>query len=1263
MVIPSLSLCNLWSRTINRPLIIFFQKISVLLLLLFMNNAAGAWFWLFKTAEERCEDTFKCDSGGWPAQGIPSTNMGSASIQEVSNNLSRQGSACPLALMNQYLRDCDSGLITDSTEEKVAEECKIATSSLTNIELEKQILEKMDSDIPGIQHCIQQPFTTKPFGSYFGNSKLKTIPEDKHQSFITEYYVTAKRLQDRLKNQFHNIAAIDQLIGEDQMLEDVDCEQSVSQEAQTECEQLQQCNTSSSKEESKKRLNELSSGTVTALAVKRELEKTEEACKLKSHSSRRPQIRDKKKCHEKIEIVETDKDGNQIKKKVYKKKYLEGQVALYKELYPWIIGKTFNKGIENSDILEKIQNLNDKTRDKELKNIQNEVAKNIKTQLKKTKKALSESIKGTKKTYKCMIKNEDCKNIPDGVANLDSTQYGYMNKIIQTSPPIHPDLLSSGGSTSNSNLLAPYFEEAQCQQNQRQIAEKNQKKEKSLALDAVVLAGSIILLIPSGSTSSLAITATMTRLGLTTARVGQLATATNKAKLAINTKKLLKIGVIGGDAAATGLIANEAVNTCSNDIENLDLSINQKNTGDICTNLSATAQHTSSLKSCITQASIATLAVAIPGGVLLKSLLNRTTPIGKGLDRVTTNNGSNGTQVAKTDGSKNGSNVVKKGSNGTQVAKTDGSKAPVTNAQAGGKVNNGSNGTQVAKTDGSKAPVTNAQAGGKVNNGSNGTQVAQTDGSKAPVTNAQAGGKVNNGSNGTQVAKTDGSNGTQVARTDGSKNGSNVVKKGSNGTQVAKTDGSKAPVTNAQAGGKVNNGSNGTQVAKTDGSKAPVTNAQAGGKVNNGSNGTQVAQTDGSKAPVTNAQAGGKVNNGSNGTQVAKTDGSNGTQVARTDGSKNGSNVVKKGSNGTQVAKTDGSNGTQVAKTDESKNGSNVVKKGSSDAASTISKGKEIVPYTPLTPSLQRVTKNNSNKVITTKNNGSSNTFGKDLITQNHLPATKSTSVKEKVLDGEYISKSNSSKPRNSDRGGATIEGSFIRQSSGKPKDNKLPNNKGGGKEANAAGRSLYTIATSGTRIAGNVAGATLTSPSLADGIAAETNKQTQQNSSQKDNNSSSEESQNSYNQNKKANSLKNCSSNLTPNSYLSRICALRAQIRQLDSDILGARSMNKQLAQQLWGGVKNNIIGTQFLSQMEQFLQNKKAATIEYQYLSRYMKNISILQDRVNNNQNAQTRRKLNNLINNFDQYMKTPKSERNPDQIQNIRERISILDRMTSA
>ena len=567
--------------------------------------------WFDKSSESKCEDEFNCTDDEL-VNSYSSLKFGSKTLYEEAHILSQEES-CPTALMNQFLRDCDTfpGGVVDSAHEKSKKNClppqtQKGKPPLSNAQLEKQIRSKMPSDIPEIARCLDMPFTPEPFKVEANIDELKKLPEERHQSFITEYYTTAQRLQDRYKNGLQNIAYINQLIGKEKL--QINCDLAISSQLKDECEQLQACDSGKKIQEN---FNSRVEGTTDALIALEEIKKElAEECinpKYKYECANR----EGEDLQHFVNFRRSIREDFLITEGVCGD-YLATEKSL-KSMYPWIVGNEFKTIMKKRDALwggksiyRKIResfHSEEKLTEEKLealkKEINQTVAQGMEKQLEDTRSKLRDGVQKTALTYNCVIKNKKCKNIKDPslTEDLFPDKEGKMSniqKVVLSSPPIAADLLPHTLSEDEKTIsliekpiysegddpLPYYFHQAQCRLDARKEAEDNQNFVEIIALDAAILAGTIILFIPTGGTA-VAGTAVL-RAGLTAVRVG-----------------------IGAAQAGTvGWLADETYKECNKSHQMNHDSPQQNN---MCKKLSMSVQHTTDMSRCITNAAFTVL--------------------------------------------------------------------------------------------------------------------------------------------------------------------------------------------------------------------------------------------------------------------------------------------------------------------------------------------------------------------------------------------------------------------------------------------------------------------------------------------------------------------------------------------------------------------------------------------------------------------------------------------------------------------------------
>ncbi len=1224
----------------------FFQKTSFIILftLVFHHSAFGGWFW-----DNECEEIFNCES---TLHDSPSSiGFGGNNIDQVTHNLSSQGSDCPITLMNQYLRDCEDGIIfSDSTKEKIESKCQPIQLNITPEKLEAQIRNKLSNkNIPEISHCLKEPFTTEPFDSNPDpDVDIKTLPEDQHQAFITEYYANAQRLQDRLRSQFHNISAIDQMLGQTTL----DCTEggSVSQKIQSECQTLRNCQ--SSKEKVQENLEKIAKDTILALKtyykLENEINQFENEinrCYMRGHNP--------KQCTSEIK-KEKQKD---------KEEKQQTQQALEKN-YPWMLGEVFKDGVEDENLHEQIKKL-EINKDLEISpKLTRGVAKHIRSQLKDTREKLSDHIENTTDTYGCMIKNKDCENIKGSLFGSDSVKQGNMQKVLQGSPAIAGELLEEGSS------LKPYFEHAQCRQNQRQIAEANQDFEKWGFLDAGLIVGSLVLIPFTGGT------ATATAIANAAARVGvritvSAATKTRNIKAARTLLLLTELG-------ATAFMSDDAFNTCTEDIEVFE-NVVSPSTENMCESLDHRIQIKNELGSCVLQASLATVGWAIPGFMVGRKIY-------RGIKSKTP-----GTAATNLDPVPKDPDLVAN---------------PAANAFEDQSISKIANEIQELKIEGLLKDKIQKMITDNLKN-QNITEFFKLTGNNNLI-------RFKHNGLFYDIVKKDGK---IIIHAQDSLNPNKITSRGLNTDPAANPPAKNSdPAANPPA--KNSDPAANPPAKNSDPAANPTASVFKDPSISKIANEIQELKIEGLLKGKIQKMITDNLKN-QNITEFFKLTGNN--------------NLIRFKHNGLfyDIVKKDGK---IIIHAQDSLNPNIITSRSpDTKAIRKLSDTKSIEPITKEVATIARrvnsknvnaskkkiqkiltkalkdkykgITIRNSNEglnLIRFKHNGLFYIVGKEgritKLTKQDFEVSKISQVVDDIFEKkinnkillkekiqEILTKALKDKYkgitiRNSNEGlnlltfkkddlfyivrknGDVIN--YPSPSSPKPSvkavtktTTPLP-----ARTVAAAKDALQGLRRIPSSIVPKRAMAHIppvdetgrrkeivAAPLAVAPVAAAADP------------TDDDKVKNNKNR-KKARSLKACSSELTAGSYLSRICALQARIKQLDASIAQSRAINDQLSLQLWGGVQSNVLAPQFITEMENFLKIKKLVTIEDQYLLRHMLNITILQERLDNNPNAQTQQKMNEFLQYFDQYIRNPDSAQSLDNSQYIRERIAILDQLTT-
>ena len=1125
-----------------------------------------------------CEDSFDCDSEKIIKDPL-SLNLGSFSVNIAGHNLSKNDE-CPIASMNQYLKDCKSAWgVVDSTREAIADKeegCDKLNSALSNEALEEELRKKFgfNEDIPRVTQCLDRIFTTEPFDNTPIFSELKTLPTDQHQAFIAEYYSNAHRLKQRMKSQINNIHSIDRILGPDKSETPLDCgghktcdeddegciEGEIISGLKSECETLQRCSLNENKEELEENQNQLAKKTIYSLQAyymnADKIKKILDEC-VKSKPGPGPGMHPSAMPGFYIalgKLCETE-----FEKELTPLREVE---AGYLAMHPWIRSSKFTGKFKNEEIKNKIKEL-DLSEKGNYKNIPNDLIEQVKKSmvdhLTETREFLVKEMPRTNKTYNCLVKNEKCEDIKGGLFNSDGSKRSNINAVLNTSPPIAnvdevPDLI-------------PHFENLQCRQEKRINQEAKQEFAKWAALDVGILVGSV-LLSPftfggSGVTALSLVGARFTRGLQVVYKANQLKKAEKFAKAGETVvksgrgAKIATTGIGGAEIFASGALLEEVSAECKDNFATklnnlglekesiqLEVALDEKNNSnktdtniDQCQVIKKYADIESNMKNCIFQYMLAGAGIALPVGIFLKQL--KVKNIAKG-----PTSPKNPPPTTSTKTLNNTGGVFRK------------SAQIIRRLRRGAKTGESLSEASSVRKKGDKGDVAETNPQGE--DSEQGRRMIGTPGAAETV-------KIDRSPRQSGVTASGGKSGTEVI-----------------GTHV-RTGGS------SKQGGKP---------------RSPMADKLE--------NQFEVIET----------------------------------QVVR---------AVKTGGSSKQLGKRVG----EVLKRD--KKVSQIRMSKDKDTLLTFKRTDDF------RTSLYRVDrKGNIHKL-------SDDNLNKSLLTQHRVPLKNSSLAGlnkrvKKVRKGAARLKRGQTPKETPDTVGKnvspTIKNSQVAAAARSVNNSdsvapvvqntmqKYPLVAAASRGVTRAGRLLSQYNKSGRQIAQPTArlnekanratasisddkkGALVVGGSVVGGAAA-VNKQV------------------------KVNSLDDCSK-VKKGSYGYQICALQSRIAHLNEKIAQAHVISQRLSLYLWSGVRHSAISPYFISELEIFLKNKKLATVEYQHLSRYMKNISIIQNRIDENPNREAQNKMDQLLTNFDQYIRNP-AQQNLDNSQNLREEISLLDQLT--
>ena len=524
----------------------------------------------------------------------------SSNLSKIAKFVSANNPCPKFIIEQQILRDKKSSLTADSPDEVCSIESFVSRfksadefeSYIQNNPFFSELNTKQGSTPFHFSSCLSQRISTPlDLGRTSLSRSTRTLPEDKQELAVAEYYYSLKRLADGAERSLDNITAIDLMMGEGGLLKDVPCRSfdAVSRGVKSQCSFIKQCSKGSSKGNSSENsvLEESAKDTLLALqgieAIEREIRK------LKG-----PRARNLSKNRKKIqELRERQKN--------------------IQSLYPWTLGKVFQDSYNQNDYINYAKSSEEVKSQMEV-----QMAGLIKSQLAHTRGKLKERKEDLLKATAC-IKGKD-----SFCEELD------MDKILAHTPAInHEDVFERGRrkelrkKSEEQSLSAEekkewrrlltkagsadtLFDQVDCLQEQRKAVKEVNKELSFLALDTAIVIG----------TMGLGTVAVAGRLAL---RVGG---AVSKAKKLTKAKRLQNLGVFGTDASFSAPYMKEAMNICEDKINQLEETVmdeqraeetaNNKEPGKKCERLTVGAKHTSDVKSCILQASLASLPITLP---------------------------------------------------------------------------------------------------------------------------------------------------------------------------------------------------------------------------------------------------------------------------------------------------------------------------------------------------------------------------------------------------------------------------------------------------------------------------------------------------------------------------------------------------------------------------------------------------------------------------------------------------------------------------
>ena len=538
-----------------------------------------------------------------------STEAGALCIDEslcISHNpsLSRFVESIPqcpkFILRQQILRDQKSSLTTDSPDE-------ICSTGTTNNLNHFENAHKLESYLqnnphfsnlntpPHFSSCLSQGVLVPlNLGKTSFHIQEKFLPEHKKKLAVAEYYSSLRRLSDGVERSLQNITAIDLMIGQNALLKDISCNnfELLSQDVTNQCRAVKQCPANNSSP-----LQESAKDTLLALQAVETIEK--ERLRL---------VAERGKLGGSINQNRYQRRANPNKQKIEE---LTGQIRDLEErqqniqsFYPWILGKQFKKDYNAKDYTNYAQSSEERQREMEI-----QIAGLIQNQLTHTRAKLKERTEDFLKASAC-IKGEEslCEDLD-------------VEKVLAKAPPIdHNEIFERDRkkelkSKMEEGVLSPeerqeyrrlvtregtadgLFQVVSCLQTQRKAVRDVHKELALGALDVGIVVGTMGLGTP-----------------IVAGRIAlRLGSALSKAQKLSKARRIQNLGIFGTDVSLSTPYMKEAMNICEDELNQLEeTTAGGGNNNKVCEKVPVRAKHTSDLKSCILQASLASLPITLP---------------------------------------------------------------------------------------------------------------------------------------------------------------------------------------------------------------------------------------------------------------------------------------------------------------------------------------------------------------------------------------------------------------------------------------------------------------------------------------------------------------------------------------------------------------------------------------------------------------------------------------------------------------------------
>lgn len=485
---------------------------------------------------------------------------------------------CPRILNARLFQDQERshlGIISSP-----ASECE-TNETITPSELEADINQSnfiesfTPSKLVSSPSCLPQTINQQDGRSGRGHrgrvTRREVTPKDKTR-FVADYYYSMKKLERSIEQTLTRLASLKEIVGEegDSLLPEVVCDFQEFPALVEKCQTLKQC-------QAPGQSIDVAEQTIEAIKAKKLLEeelRTSVRPKIVSatdqYTERNRESAWSSPNPQNSEPPEPLSDlSDELESLTDEEKKLDSTIGMIDQLYPWINGNKFKPGF--SDLSE------------EEKESPQNVASLLKDQAEVTKQELLETLKEQKQALKCLNSQ-----------TFDPEQCENVFEVIAQAPNL--DDLDSQEDLNSSSLSA--LKAAQCREDVREQRESANDLVEGLALDALLMAGT---------------------LGLTGIALG--------GKAAVRVAKLLSGGrltkptrvmtgaLLSAEVLASMDHAQHAVRECNENWNRIEGTQFQSNNNTCSEEIKETATLKSNYKSCLMEVGLTSLPFIVPGAV------------------------------------------------------------------------------------------------------------------------------------------------------------------------------------------------------------------------------------------------------------------------------------------------------------------------------------------------------------------------------------------------------------------------------------------------------------------------------------------------------------------------------------------------------------------------------------------------------------------------------------------------------------------------